>query len=214
MADIGDIILVQDFGEPRSSNLTVTALGDKLYARRLNVTEDHTDVVILTAQATDPYALLDPVIAFKNKISPRKIVGTLFMSGSVQLPQIDGNEISAVDDFTMIKTRVKETKLFKVEGRSVEPVALDGQYVITVEEPLDLNRLKRLNGELVIAADEDSSIYFKRLRLHGNFVVLESAKSSLNTSSEILNLDDGTGFNRLISRRSVVGVLFDIPIVT
>lgn len=208
---IGDIILVQDFGEPRSRNLTVTALGDKLYARRLNETEDHTDVVILTAQATDPYALPDPVIALKTKISPRKIIGTLFMSQSAQPPQIDGNEVSAVDDFAMIETRAKDAKLFKVEGRSMEPVALDGQYVMTVEEPLDVTTLKRLSGELVIAVDEDAGVYFKRLRVHGSFIVLESANSSLTTTSEILSLKDGTDFKRLSSLRSVVGVLFDLP---
>jgi len=211
VANIGDIILVQDFGEPRSRNLTVTALGDKLYARRLNETEDHTDVVILTAQATDPYALPDPVIALKSKISPRKIVGTLYMSQSAQPPQIDGNEVSGVDDFAMIETRVKGAKLFKVKGRSMEPVALDGQYVMTVEEPLDVTTLKRLSGELIIAVDEDAGVYFKRLRLHGNFIVLESANSSLTTTSEILSLEEGTDFKRLSSLRSVVGVLFDLP---
>ncbi|WP_299959415.1 hypothetical protein [uncultured Roseobacter sp.] len=211
VAEIGDIILVQDFGEPRSRNLTVTALGDKLYARRLNETEDHTDVVILTAQATDPYALPDPVIALKSKISPRKIVGTLFMPQSAQPPQIDGNEVSAVSDFAMIETRVKGAKLFKVKGRSMEPVALDGQYLMTVEESLDVNTLKRLSGELVIAVDEDAGVYFKRLRLHGNFIVLESANSSHTTSSEILSLEDEADLKRLSSLRSVVGVLFDLP---
>lgn len=213
VADIGDIILVQDFGEPRSRNLTVTALGDKLYARRLNETDDHTDIVILTAQATDPYALPDPVIALKSKISPRKIVGTLFMSQSAQPPQIDGNEVSAVGDFAMIEARVKEAKLFKVKGRSMEPVALDGQYVMTVKEPLDVTTLKRLSGELVIAVDEDAGVYFKRLRLHGNFIVLESANSSLTTTSEILSLEEGSKFKRISSLRSVVGVLFDLPII-
>lgn len=213
VVDIGDIIIVQDFGEPRSRNLTVTALGDKLYARRLNETEDHTDVIILTAQATDPYALPDPVIALKSKISPRKIVGTLFMPQSVQPPEIDGNEVSAIDDFATIEMRMKEAKLFKVRGRSMEPVALDGQHVMTVEESLDTSTLKRLSGELVIAVDEDAGVYFKRLRLHGNLVVLESANSSLTTSSEILSLEDGSDFKRLSSLRSVVGVLFDLPTV-
>jgi len=214
VADIGDIILVQDFGEPRSRNLTVTAIGDKLYARRLNETEDHTDIVILTAQATDPYALPDPVIALKSKISPRKIVGTLFMSQSTQPPQIDGNEVSAVGDFAMVEARVKDAKLFKVKGRSMEPVALDGQYVMTVEEPLNVTTLKQLSGELVIAVDEDAGVYFKRLRLHGNFIVLESANSSVTTTSEILSLEEGSKFKRISSLRSVVGVLFDLPTIT
>lgn len=214
VADIGDILLVQDFGEPRSRNLIVTVLGEKLFARRLNEAEDHTDVVILTAQATDPYALPDPVIALKSKISPRKIVGTLFMSQSAHPPQIDGNEVSAVDNFALIETRVKDAKLFQVKGRSMEPIALEGQYVMTVEKPLDVTTLNQLSGELVIAVDEDAGVYFKRLRLHGNLIVLESANSSLTTTSEILSLEQAAGFKRLIGLRSVVGVLFDLPTAT
>ena len=48
VANIGDIILVQNFGKARPRDLVVVAFGDKLYARRLNESEDHSDVVVLT----------------------------------------------------------------------------------------------------------------------------------------------------------------------
>ena len=211
VAGIGDVILVQDFPKPRPRNLTVTVWGDKLYARRLNETDDQPDILMLTAQAVDPYTLPDPVIVLKSKIKPRKIVGTLFLGSSAPPPLDDGQEVTAIKDFSLIASRLKNIELLKVEGRSMEPIALDGQHVMTVAETLDLQTLERLNGELVIAVDEDAGVYFKRLRLHDKCVVLESANSSATTSSEILSLDDSGSFKKLTSLKSVVGVLFDLP---
>ena len=126
-------------------------------------------------------------------------------------PLDDGQEVTAIKDFSLIASRLKNIELLKVEGRSMEPIALDGQHVMTVAETLDLQTLERLNGELVIAVDEDAGVYFKRLRLHDKCVVLESANSSATTSSEILSLDDSGSFKKLTSLKSVVGVLFDLP---
>ncbi len=211
VADIGDIILVQRFGKTRPRDLVVAAFGDKLYARRLNESDDHSDVVVLTGQSTDPYALPEPVIALKDKIETNIIVGTVFMSQTVPPPPSIDHEVSPVDDFAMIEARVKDAKLFEVKGRSMEPIALEGQFVMTLDEALDQTALKRLSGELVIAVDQNGGVYFKRLRLHGHVVVLESANSSVATSSEILSLTDEDGYPKLAGLRSVVGVLFDRP---
>ena len=93
----------------------------------------------------------------------------------------------------------------------MEPIALEGQFVMTLDEAPDHTTLKRLSGELVIAVDQNGGKYFKRLRLHGHLVVLESANSSVTTSSEILCLTDEGEYPKLTSLRSVVGVLFDLP---
>jgi len=211
VADIGDIILVQKFGKTRPRDLVIAAFGDKLYARRLNESEDHSDVVVLTGQSTDPYALPEPVIALKDKIETNIIVGTVFMPQSVTPPTNVGHEVSPVDDFAIIEARLKDVKLFKVKGRSMEPIALEDQFVITLDEALDKATLKRLSGELVIAVDQNGGVFFKRLRLHGHVVVLESANSSVTTSSEILSLTDEGGYPKLTGLKSVVGVLFDLP---
>ena len=211
IADIGDIILVQNFGKTRHRDLVVVAFGDKLYARRLNESEDHSDVVVLTGQSTNPHALPEPVIALKDKIESNIIVGTVFMSQSIPLPTNNGHEVSPIDDFSMIEARLKDVKLFKVKGRSMEPIALEGQFVITLDEALDETTLKRLSGELVIADDHNGGVFFKRLRLHDHVIVLESANSSVTTSSEILSLTDEGGYPKLTGLRSVVGVLFDLP---
>ena len=111
VATIGDVIIVQDFGEPRSRNLTVAAFGDKLYARRLNETEDHPEIILLTGQATDPYDLPEPVIAPKEKIEMRKIVGTVFMPLSLGFPAKDGNEVSVIENIAKIEAPLERCKI-------------------------------------------------------------------------------------------------------
>lgn len=210
VVNIGDIILVQNFGTVRPRDLVVVAYGDKLYARRINENEDHSDVVMLTGQSTDPYALPEPIIALKDKIEARTIVGTIFLPHMTSASNT-AHEVSPIDDFSMIEARLKGMKLFKVKGRSMEPIALEGQFVITLDETPNQATLKRLNGELVIAVDQHNAVYFKRLRLHDTLIVLESANSSVTTSSEILSLTDEDKRPKLTQLRSVVGVLFDIP---
>ena len=210
VARIGDVVLVQCYGVPRSRNLTVAAYGNKLYARRMTESADN-DNVILSGQATNPYELPDTVITLAGRADLQKIIGTIFMPSSAKPPVADGHEVTPIDDFSQIETRVKNVCLLKVKGASMEPIALDGQHVMTQEAALDLFTLKALNGELVIAVDEDARVYFKRLRLHGKLIVLESANSSMNTSSEILSLSAGSDYPLLKSLKSVVGVLFDQP---
>lgn len=211
VASIGDVILVQDFGEPQSSNLIVAAFGDKLYARRLNETEDHPEIILLTGQATHPTDLPEPVIAPKDKTEIRKIVGTIFMPLKMGLPVQDENEVSVIVNIAKFEAHLKGVKLFEVDGQSMEPVALAGQYVMTREESMNNETLKRLSGELVIAGDSSGGIYFKRLRKHNDLVVLESANSSVNTSSEILCLGADGIYPQITMLKSVVGVLFDLP---
>lgn len=210
VASIGDILLVQNFGTPGPRNLVVGAYGENLYARRLNETEDHTEIVTLTGQGSDPYNLPQPVIAPKDRLKINKIIGTIFLPG-VPLPTGDSNEVIEIGSFSIVAARLKNVKLLQVKGRSMEPIALDGQYVITRDEQLDLESVRKLNGQLVIAFDANGGVYFKRFRLHGNLVVLESANSNQSTSSEILSLLEDGPYPKLSGLRSVVGVLFDLP---
>ena len=210
VAGIGDVILVQNFGTPGPRNLVVGVYGDKLYARRLNETEDHTEIVTLTGQATDPYSIPEPVIAPKDKIELNKIVGTVFLSETAP-SHADENEVSEIETFGVVQDRLTGVRLLKVKGRSMEPIALEGQYVMTRDETVDLASIQKLNGQLVIAFNDSGGVFFKRLRHHGELAVLESANASASTSSEILSLSEGSPYPKLTGLRSVVGVLFDPP---
>ena len=211
VAGIGDVVLVQEFGHPRSSNLVVAAFGDRLYARRMTESLDHEDLIILTGQSTDPYVLPEPVIALKGKVKVNKIIGTVFASRVLPPPAASADEVIALGEFAPLQTILNDVDLFQVKGRSMEPIALEGQYVMTRNETLDGATLTRLDGELVIAVDENDEVYFKRLRQHGELVVLESANSGVTTSSELLSLKEGASYPKLTALRSVTGVLFDLP---
>ncbi len=86
VAAIGDIIIVSNYAKVHARNLVVVTFGDQLLARRYNETEIYPHIAILTGHATDPYALVQPVIVPLEKIEPRKIVGTLFASSKLPTP--------------------------------------------------------------------------------------------------------------------------------
>ena len=213
IADVGDVVLVHNSENPSTLNLVVGIHGEKLYARRMNEPEEHNDLVVLTGQTTDPYSLPTPLIAPKDKIELRKIIGTVFFPKAVPPPPSE-HELSEVGMFGLVEDRLKNVRLLQVKGRSMEPIALDGQYLMTRDEVFETSNIKKLDGQLVIASDDEDRIYFKRLRVHPDVIVLESTNSSRSTSSEILSLSEGGTFPRLVSLRSVVGVLFDPPVAT
>jgi len=78
----------------------VTAVEDRFLARRYNEMDAHPEIAVLTGQAIDPYALVEPVIVVRSDLQKRKIVGTLF--GLDSLRQLTGSagsqEFLAVDD--------------------------------------------------------------------------------------------------------------------
>ena len=206
---VGDIVLVKNHGKPNARNLVVAAHGDRFLARRLNLPEDHPGMAILTGQSTTPYALPQPVISPLDKISMRKIVGTVFQSNR-HAPQSTTGEVVPVSDATDIAQILEGTRLFLVSGRSMEPIALDNQFVITRERTINVNTLASLEGQLIIGIDENGTKYFKRMRRHARLILLESANSDAWTTSAILSTD-GKDYPALTNILSVVGVLFEEP---
>ena len=206
---IGDVVLVRNYGEPNARNLVVAAHGDHFVARRLNLSDDYPGIAVLTGQSTNPYMLPQPIIARADKLPMRKIVGTLFMSARMPVPVVPG-DVTPLDDASAIAYTLDGARLFKVAGRSMEPIALENQFVITREETIDEATLKRLEGALVIAIDENGAKYFKRLRRRDGLIILESANSDASTPSELLSLGDGSR-PALENLLSITGVLFEEP---
>ena len=212
VATIGDVIIASNYAKVQARNLVIVAFGDQLLARRYNETEIHPHITILTGQGTDPYALAQPVIAPLEKLMPRKIVGTLFTSSTLPTPPKDENaEFVALNDLAVVNTLLQEAKLFKVNGRSAEPIALDGQFIMTQPVTLTLAALNKMDGRLVIAVDDSGARYFKRFRRHGDIIVLESLNVDGTTPAEVLSLKGELGFPRLTGMLEVVGVLFELP---
>jgi len=117
----------------------------------------------------------------------------------------------ALSDLTVVNTLLQDAKLFKVIGRSAEPVALDGQFIMTQPVTLTTTSLGEMDGRLIIADDDSGAMYFKRLRRRGPIVVLESLNPDGTAPAEILSLEGELGLPRLTGMLEVVGVLFELP---
>lgn len=212
VAEIGDGIIVSNYAKVHARNLVVVAFERQLLARRYNEVEIHPHIAVLTGHTTDPTAIPQPVIAPRERMAPRKIVGTLFARSRLPIPRRDENvEFASLPDLSVIRSILQDAKLFQVNGRSAEPVALDGQFIIT--QPIDLTvaGIAQADGHLVIAVDESGARYFKRFRPHGTLVVLESLNPDGTSAAELLSLRGEAGFPRLTTLLEVVGVLFELP---
>ena len=101
--------------------------------------------------------------------------------------------------------------MLEVKGRSAEPIALEGQFLITRDPNTDIDQFKLLDGRPVVAFEQDGTRYFKRLRCKSEFVVLESLNQDGTTESELLSFNGVHGLPRLVQVLEVVGVLFELP---
>ena len=206
---IGDVLLVKNYGEPNPRNLVVAAHGDSFVARRLNISDEHPGMAVLTGQSTNPYMLPSPIIAPADRLSMRKVVGTVFVSTGSSPGSAIG-EVVPMNDTSGVASVLHGARLFRVSGRSMEPIALEEQFVITRREIINEGTLGRLEGSLVIAIDEDGAKYFKRIRQRDELIILESVNSDRWTPSEVLSLR-GNGRPALTGLLSVAGVLFEEP---
>lgn len=212
VADIGDVIIVSNYAKVHARNLVVTPFEHQLLARRYNETEIHPHIAVLTGQATDPTAIAQPVIAPKERIIARRIVGTLFAKSRLpHPPKVDNVEFIALPDLSVVRAMLQDAKLFQVSGRSAEPIALPDQFIIT--QPLGMTRttMTRMDGRMVIAVDETGVRYFKRFRPRGGIIVLESLNPDGTSPAELLSLDGERGFPRLTNLLEVIGILFELP---
>lgn len=140
----------------------------------------------------------------------KKIVGTLFSPKRLSLA-LGGNEIEAVANPEDYARLLKEGRLFKVNGRSAEPIALDGQYLIAGTDAIEPSRLKQFDGRPVIAFDVDGASYFKRLRCaRQSIFILESLNLDGTTPAELMSIDGREGIAQVKDVIPVFGVLFEI----
>lgn len=213
VAAVGDFLLVSNYAPINPKNLVVAAVGDRLVARRFTETEAHPDVAILTSQTVDPYALREPIIVRRESLKCHKIVGTLFASKVQEMAASRTNhEIVAIDDSAAYWSQLDKARLFKVNGRSAEPIALDGQFLMTSKAVTANDAIGRLDGRLAVIIDENGTAYFKRLRhVTPALVILESLNPDGTAPAELLSLDGSNGLPRLTHALPVVGVLFELP---
>ncbi len=213
VAGIGDVVIVCPHAKINPRNLVIAAVGERLLARRYNELEGHPGIGVLTGQSVDPTVLVEPVIIASERKGCRKIVGTLFMGRQIPIsPADEKHEVAALPDGAVVRQALDGSRLFGVQGRSAEPVALDGQFLITRPPVAGLSEMKAFDGCAVVAIDDAGTPYFKRLRWGAIFVVLESLNPDGNAASEVLGLDDTLGLPLLSQVLEVSGVLFELPV--
>ncbi|MES2356550.1 MAG: ATP-binding protein [Pseudomonadota bacterium] len=213
VAGIGDLVIVSNYAQVKPLDLVVAVSGSALLARRHNRPENHSEIVVLTAQAVDPTTLPQPVIV-QPDTTFRKIVGTLFVAHLLPAPTLNPDrEFIVVPNPSIIDQTLRDARLFKVQGRSAEPIALEGQYLLTRGNLFRGDEIASLDGRLVIGIDEDGARYFKRLRCHDKhkLVVLESLNPDGLTAAVILSLDGSYSLPRIAAALEVIGVLFELP---
>lgn len=212
VAGIGDFLIVSNFAPVTKHSLVVATFGEQLLARRHSETDLHPTMAVLTGQTLEPHQLPQPVIAPKEMVQQKKIVGTLFVSHIASPPPNNVNqEVRAVSDFHLVEKALANARLLEVQGRSAEPIALDGQFLVTHPTTFGPDTLMRLEGRLVVAVDDTGERYFKRLRVHNKMVVLESLNPDGTTPAQLLSLDKSQGLSVLSDLLEVVGVLFELP---
>jgi hypothetical protein len=212
VADVGDVIIVSNYAKVHARDLVVAAFESRLLARRYNETDIHPHIMVLTGQATDPTALAQPVIAPKERTNIHKVVGTLFAKHKLSVPPKDDNvEFIALPNLSVVHAMLRDAKLFQVDGRSAEPIALDGQFIMT--QPIDMTSatIRQMAGRLVIAVDENGARYLKRFRPQGGIVVLESLNPDGTAPAELLSFQGEQGLPKLAKLLEVVGILFELP---
>jgi hypothetical protein len=210
VAFVGDFLIVRNFGPVNPRNIVVAAVGTRRLARRFNISDTHPELAILTAQAVNPYSIAGPEIVPIKDLEYRKVVGTLFASRH-GLIKLGADEIEAPENTDEYFRLLNEARLFKVQGRSAEPIALDGQYLIASPKPVEPSHLKQLEGRPVIAFDSEGTSYFKRLRhAQAGLFILESLNPDGTTAAELLSADGREGIPRLKEIVPVHGVLFEI----
>ena len=211
VASAGDALIVSYAAPVHPKNLVVVAIEDVARARRFDLSEASPELAILTAQAVNPYEIRSPIAVTRGAIQPKKIVGVLYGAGQLG-PMSSNNEVEGINGDAILHSILKEVHgLYQVLGRSAEPFALDGQYLIVQSPSRESDRLVKSNGLLVLAIDEEGGHYFKRLRVtDATTVILESLDLSGREPSLLLGRQPG---NRaaIVEVTPVVGVLFELP---
>jgi hypothetical protein len=212
VAEIGDLLIVSNYAKVNPRNLVVACFGQHLFARRYNLIDAHPGIAVLTGQSVDPTVTPEPVIVSKETVEMKKIVGTVFTRHILPMPLFEeGREVAPIGDGAALSKLLDGARLLEVRGRSAEPIALNGQFLITRNIMKTAPEIKALDGRPIVAVDEDGTRYFKRLQCSGQIAILESLNPDGTTASELLTFDDSLSLPKITHALEVIGVLFELP---
>ena len=215
VAGKGDILLVSNSEKINEThhNLVVTSVGGTLLARRYERVSGRPEIVALVSQAINPKDIKEPYVVPSESIleNTKKIVG-VFYSNKFPPVEVTGNEITPLDGEQVISDILKDAHLFEIKGRSAEPYALDGQYLIVGKPETDFSNIDSMDGEFVLAIDSDGQNLFKRMRIHNKKLIsLESLDINGKEASLLFSSDESLGLPSIKQISHVKGVVFNLP---
>jgi hypothetical protein len=143
----------------------------------------------------------------------RIVDGVLFSSSRAVSGSLSGSEAADLGrPIDVMAHAGPDGSVWQVDGDSAVPVALDGQLLVVGKSVLSREELRKLDGAAVFATIEGSGSeperYFKRLRLAGTVVVLESIETSGRFPPIVCSLKASPGLPMLVQVAPVKGVLF------
>ncbi|MDE0626343.1 MAG: AAA family ATPase [Bryobacterales bacterium] len=210
----GDILLTRLDAKCRSPNLVVEDRGTHRVARRWLEDAAAPALAILVASSSNPREIPPAVISRAKGANRRKIVGVLFAADRLRPGKMldSDNEVTELrTDDPLIDQLVADTDVFKVQGSSAEPMALENQYLLAKAQRIDMGQaLRELEGKPVIAEDSEDCAFFKRLRVRDSrSVVLESLDKTGLEAAIFLSIGSQGSGPSMVRVREVVGVIFD-----
>lgn len=210
VAKPGDMLLVLELDGHSDPALVVAIDHDCILARRYVPASHDSDIAVLSAQATNPYDLSEPIVAHRATVVMRKIVGVIYKQSHLQGLDSNSEIIACAGDAPFTALASSTLGLVEVVGRSAEPFALNGQYLVVQKPVSTLSSLKQQDGKPVIAIDSDGARYFKRLRIGSDRIILESLATDGAFGPVVLHFP-GSPERSVASVWPVLGVLFEIP---
>jgi phage tail protein X len=216
VAGPGDVLILSNHAKINPNNLIVASVEDRQVARRYEKVAGAEDIGVLVAQSVSPGSISPPILLacvdIENRRSARKVIGVLFKVYD-GLDCGDG-EVAGLSDVSRPLAILASASLFTVQGRSAEPIALEGQFILA-GDPVDPGtQLDALNGRPVIATNREGESCLKRLRLaRRRMVILESLDMAGQESALLWTLDDTSDLSVLHSVRPALGVLFEKPMM-
>lgn len=212
IAVAGDILILRKYGKPKDDDLVVADVDGVLRARRLRMAGGTSKMITLLAEPNGPSG--EPPLVIGSAGEEIRIVdGVLFSTSKVVRGSPSLGEAEDVGRQVDIMVHAgREGSVWQVDGDSAVPVALDGQFLLVGAPVRRPEELRALDSTPVFATVEsgenEPERYFKRLRLAGTVVVLESIETSGRFPPIVCGLTDSLGLPTLVQVAPVKGVLF------
>lgn len=209
VASAGDLLIVANSAQVNPRNFVVVRVNDIALARRYQLSGDQADTAVLTAQAVYPYDIREPLVVPASSVVLQKVVGVLFDPKRTPYTTSEDEVAELAGESEVISLMRDIRGLFRIKGRSAEPYALDGQYLMVHNAISDESAL---DGHLVLAVDENREYYFKRFRcVDSETIILESLDYRGREGAILLGTKKGSRYSKIEEIMPVAGVLFELP---